>query len=403
VKRNADVMKEYRFRDAMIHIPKISGDMPDLFVWLEKQKLVRPAPSYDTCVDIHNPIEQQEEVVTFTTLAVPVDRVRAFTRENRLKQVEAWQKINRNKSLSNDQMGAMWQELKNPSSAIRELQINRIPADAMAFYRPFHFPPFNQWGIYILLDKLFAYYKTLTRALATRAALDPVSLMHFVLFEIFHHEFFHHLVESAATTCELILAAANKPIPVYMDYWNRKYDKIFSTHPHNPLEEALANAYAYNSFTFISRVQAGYKTLAVRMYQSVMKNYWHTEPKGYCEAMHYIEGNQIPGASCLLAMLLNEPSCGDSVPLMKLAKSVMPNGFTSFTSKPEIPTYFVAKPDVIDAFMKIVPVPVDAYTSLFWPLKTEQMDLFIKKKKEEEKKFKEAMKASKANRNGYDD
>jgi len=218
--------------------------------------------------------------------------------------------------------------------------------------------------------------------------------MHAVLFEIFHHEFFHHLTESTATTVELILAACGQQRPVYVDYWSRRYSSQLPAHPHEPLEEALANAYAYNSLTFISRVKAGYKTMAVKLYQEVVKRYWHTEPRGYREAEHYIEGGQIPGAAHLLAMLLHEQSRGDKVPLMKLAKSVMPNGFTAFCSKPEIPTYLVGKDAVVEAFMDLVPIPIDAYTSLFWPLETKELDEFIKKKKEDEKRAREARKKS---------
>jgi hypothetical protein len=77
---------------------------------------------------------------------------------------------------------------------------------------------------------------------------------------------------------------------------------------------------------------------------------------------------------------------------MKLAKSVMPNGFTAFASKPEIPTYLVGKEAVVEAFMKLVPIPVEAYTSLFWPVETKELDEFIKQKKDEEKKAREAKK-----------
>jgi hypothetical protein len=45
-----------------------------------------------------------------------------------------------------DRWESIWSEIRNPEAAIRTLDVTRIPADAVAFYRPFHFEPFDQWG-----------------------------------------------------------------------------------------------------------------------------------------------------------------------------------------------------------------------------------------------------------------
>jgi hypothetical protein len=373
-------------------IPKIGEGMGDLFTWLEEEKLVQPASTYDRPMKIENPMLAPESIVAFTTLAVSTSRAQALTATQRDARVKDWRQRNPESGPKVTANAAVWSELAHARDAVRALDVRRLPADAMAFYRPFHFPPFNQWGIYLLVEPLMVYFGTLSRAMKNIQAFTPVTLMHAVLFEIFHHEFFHHLTESTATTVELILAACGHKQSVYVDYWDRRYNSRLPEHPHEPLEEALANAYAYNSLAFISRVKAGYKTMAIQMYQEVVERYWHTEPEGYCEAANYIKGGQILGAAHLLAMLLNEPSRGDKVPLMKLAKSVMPNGFTAFASKPEIPTYLVGKEAVVEAFMKLVPIPVEAYTSLFWPVETKELDEFIKQKKDEEKKAREAKK-----------
>lgn len=365
-------------------LPEIGPDMAALFTWLEKRKLVQPATPFDRPTAIEDPIAQADRVVAFNTLAAGRKRAEHLTRDDRRKVLGDWRK----KHGATGDLGvpyALWQGLRDPLVSARELDLKRLPADAMAFYRPFHFPPFDQWGIYLLVDKLVAYRQTLEAAFLKCAAISPITLMHFIVFEIFHHEFFHHLAESTATTIELVLAASGKHRPVYLEYRQRAYQKSLPLHPHEPLEEALANAYAYNSFTFISRLQAGYKTLAVKVYQAAMAKYWHTEPKGYCEAQHYINGGQIPGAAHLLAMMLQEPSCGDDIPLMNLAQTVMPRGFTAFASKPEIPTCLVGNPDVVRLFLELVPVPVDSYTSLFWPFDTKNLDEFIRKKREAEK------------------
>jgi hypothetical protein len=46
----------------------------------------------------------------------------------------------------------LWHEYKNPASVVRQLDVARLPADALTFYRPFHFSPQNEWGIYILVE-----------------------------------------------------------------------------------------------------------------------------------------------------------------------------------------------------------------------------------------------------------
>lgn len=40
-----------------------------------------------------------------------------------------------------------------------------------------------------------------------------------VLFEVFHHEFFHHLTECAATVIEIASAGFDKAKPIFTDYW----------------------------------------------------------------------------------------------------------------------------------------------------------------------------------------
>src|SRR5690606_26074459 len=129
----------------------------------------------------------------------------------------------------------------------------------MAFYRPFHFPPFDQWGIYLLVQPLLRYHHDLMTQSHASGLFSPETLMHLVLFDVFNHEFFHHLVESTATTLEIILATQGDPQPLYLRHRQAQRLNEFK-HPHAPLEEALANAYAYNALGFISRVKLGFKT-----------------------------------------------------------------------------------------------------------------------------------------------
>jgi hypothetical protein len=213
---------------------------------------------------------------------------------------------------------------------------------------------------------------------------SPETLMHLILFEIFNHEFFHHLVESTATTLELLLATQGQPQPVYLRHRQQQAQNTFR-HPHAPLEEALANAYAYNALGFISRMKVGCKTASIKAYQQAIVKHWHCEPPGYRDAGFYKGGGYVDGGTLLLAQLLNEPGVADYVPIGLVAKHVMPNGFTSLLSKPEIPTWLVGTPDELLMFKRLVPAPNEAYTQLFWPYNTDGFDAYLAQKKAEEK------------------
>ena len=263
----------------------------------------------------------------------------------------------------------------------------------MAFYRPFHLPPVDQWGIYLLIEPLLNYHNELLRLSQPLRLFSAETLMHLIVFEIFNHEFFHHLVESTATTLELILATQGQPQPVYLRHWHQQANNHFE-HPHAPLEEALANAYAYNALGFISRMKVGCKTASVKAYQQAIIEHWHSEPAGYRDAKHYKGGGYIDGGTQLLAQLLDQPSIAEQVPISIIAKHVMPTGFSALMAKPYIPTWLVGSPEQLKIFNQLVPAPNEAYTQLFWPYNTDAIDTYIAKKKEEEKARKAALKAA---------
>lgn len=106
----------------------------------------------------------------------------------------------------------------------------------------------------MLVDRLLRYGQGVRLQLPILEDLSENVFLHLVLFEMFHHEFFHHLVESAASTIEILASALGAPIPSYLDYREKTWAGAFGWRPHQPLEEPLANAYAYNSLGFISRV-----------------------------------------------------------------------------------------------------------------------------------------------------
>jgi hypothetical protein len=186
---------------------------------------------------------------------------------------------------------------------------------------------------------------------------------------------------------EIASASFGAPRAIYANYWDGKYTRELGLGPHrdHPLEEALANAYAYNSFSFLSRTEIGHKLLWVRLYQKVLDKCWPQEPAGYRSAGKYINGEYVSGAAQLLAMLLASPDV-DPASLLLLAKRVMPNGNSAFLQKAEIPTYFVGSETELTELERLVPTPSETYTTLLWLGDTSGVDSYLKARKQAETK-----------------
>jgi hypothetical protein len=354
----------------------------ELLEWLHRSELTFKAEAFD---------KVQGQFLGGTELSVlgmPSHRAEAKTRAE-LK----WLRDNAAKSPTaigqKDRWQAIWRELRNPEGAVRQLDIARIPADAIALYRAFHFEPIDQWGIYIVLPRLLAYCSQLERSLGSLKALERSVLTSLVLFDVFHHEFFHHLVECTATTIEILWPAPNRtPEPTYLQYRGQSWQAVLGTHQHDPLEEALANAYAYNSFSFMSRVQGGYLSGASKLYQKALEKSWKHEPPGYCEAGSYIKGGRLEGAKLLVARMLSTFGECQDLPIRMLIEAVFPSGHTAFWAKPDIPTYLVGTDTELRRFLELVPAPNATYSTLFWPVDTGPLDAFIKTERQREREAK---------------
>ncbi len=288
--------------------------------------------------------------------------------------------------LSQHTLDKLWSEYKDPSGAIRSLDIHRLPADALAFYRPFHFSPHEEWGIYIMVERLLEYCQTLYQSFGGQlAAFNLETLLGCVLFEVFHHEFFHHLTECAATTMEIVSAGFGEAKPIFSESWEQDSATRpgLGRHVDHPLEEALANAYAYNSFSFLSRMQIGYKLVLVKLYQRVLGRCWPKEPQGYRSAGSYINAGYVSSGAQLLAMILSS-SAPDVASLMLLAKTVLPSGNSAFLQKPDVPTYLVGSNASLEIFWGLVPAPNETYTSLFWLGDATSIDEYMRERKKKE-------------------
>ena len=354
----------------------------ELLDWLERSGLTTEAPRYDRVdrqLGLLDPADHE-------LLGRPSHRAMPRTRTQRQQLRE---QLKGTDSVRRDQWATIWAELRAPQAAIRQLDIARIPADAIAFYRPFHLEPVDQWGIYIVINDLMRYLKSLKQSLGTLAAFPEDVLATAVIFDVFHHEFFHHLVECAATTIEVVWPAPQRqPVPVYLNYRRETWRGSLGEHQHDPLEEALANAYAYNSFSFITRVRGEYLHGVSRLYQRALEKSWPKEPPGYREAGAYVQGRQLVGANMLLRRMLATEGACSQLPVGILADAVFPSGHAAFWQKPDIPTYLVGSPSELAAFESLVPAPNEGYCTLSWPGQAEPLDTFLKEERRKEREAK---------------
>jgi len=301
-------------------------------------------------------------------------------RTERLKQTELDRLRKERQGKASVDPQQAFDEAQRLRQGLIQLDLTRYPADAVAFYRPFHFARDNEWGIYFDVGELLAYVKRIIVEMKGQVAtLDFDSLLTACLCEVFQHEYFHHISECAATTLEVLLLHAGRRQSVYEDYWNQRFR---SDHVHSPLEEALANAYAYNSLTFLSRVKKGLRTTRVSVYQTALKQHWKKEPAGYRDALHYIDGGYVPGAGELIRLLIPKFDC-PSFALELIAKEVLLNGNATFYAKPDIPVWMCGTAEAVAEFNHHVPAPVEAYSSLTWLDDSSQVDAYFDAKRRE--------------------
>lgn len=303
-------------------------------------------------------------------------------RTERLKQAELDLLRKERKDRSTVSPQQAFDEAQRLKQGLIQLDLTRYPADAVAFYRPFHFAKENEWGIYFDVGELLQYVgRVLSEMQGQVATFDFDTLLTACLCEVFQHEYFHHISECAATTLEVMLHHAGRRQSVYEEYWHHRFR---SDHVHSPLEEALANAYAYNSLTFLSRVKKGLRTTRVSVYQTALKQHWKKEPPGYRDAAHYIEGGYVPGAGELIRLFIpNHDS--PSFALELVAKEVLLNGNATFFPKPDIPVWMCGTAEAVAEFNHHVPAPVEAYSSLTWLDDSAEVDAYFEARRREKR------------------
>lgn len=270
---------------------------------------------------------------------IPITRLSEANSENAIK-------VANKLTFKESEFETIFKDLKNYSS-IENLGIVRKPADYIAAYYPFHSFDINTWGIVIDVQAFLEYIDNLAIKYSNKSI--PKSLVaRLAMFEIFHHEYFHHIVECMCTVFEILHDSNNSLNKIYLLYnaFADEQQEIVKLLPDEiPLEEALANAYAYNSFTFISKMKKGYKTMLVKYYQKSLEYYWKTEPSGYRAAGKFIEGNYLYGAEKLIKLILPALTRKNNPPFEILAKEIFPNGNSTFFSKQNIPLFLQGFPN----------------------------------------------------------
>ncbi len=285
-------------------------------------------------------------------------------------------------------INAIWYEFQNARSLVSKMSTEQVPADAMACYLPFHVWG-ERWGIYLSLSRILYFAEKMALSYSQESSMlgNLEIMLQCALFEMFHHEYFHHIVESTVTTLEIVAAALGTPQPLYFAYRKHDYESRLGAHPHRPLEEALATAYSYDAFAPIARSKIGCRTVEATLYRELMSGGWPSLSAGYREAGQYVatDGNRAAfasGTAQLAAMILNSTTV--SVPaLAMVADRVMPRPGTAFCSKSTIPIYMVGPDMAPSFFLSIIPAPRETCMRLYSPRYTRELDEGLRKMQRE--------------------
>lgn len=122
-------------------------------------------------------------------------------------------------------------------------EVDEHGIEALAWYRPFHISPQNEWGITITDRGVWYLAKNvMSQKYDTPYTLEQIHDCFELAYEfLYYHELFHFKVEYAATILEL--NSPHEPVKVYAPFWE---DGFYHPGPNDcsPLEEAMANEYA---------------------------------------------------------------------------------------------------------------------------------------------------------------
>jgi hypothetical protein len=148
---------------ALNSLSDLDDSLLQLFGWLVEQGLTRRGTGYE--------IDLAQDLLTpdfRMVLGLPCSRAQKLAKAelDKIKDTHG-QAFSNSLATNTDDWKRIWNEVRNPAQAIRHLDVNRIPADATAFYRPFHFSPVEEWCIYLHIPRLMKYGESLTKSLGS--------------------------------------------------------------------------------------------------------------------------------------------------------------------------------------------------------------------------------------------
>jgi plasmid maintenance system killer protein len=154
-------------------------------------------------------------------------------------------------------------------------EISREGVEALAWYRSFHWRPCERWGIYILDKGLYFVAERVFGAFHRFRGwpYDTLDLLQKSFRLLFLHEFFHYITDIAASTLEI---ASGLRRAYYIEYVKNVYMRPGKSD--EPLEEALANAFAFNRF---------YRK-PDQPFKSLIRQFMKNQPGGYSAFDQYI-------------------------------------------------------------------------------------------------------------------
>ena len=164
-----------------------------------------------------------------------------------------WEKYWRERPPENRNMGGfIWipeGDIEFPDIDTKEIEgkVSEEGIESLAWYRSFHWHPPQRWGIYILDEGIYYVAQRVFRGIEQISRYgrlyNTLDLLQQSFKLLFLHEFFHFITDIATSTLEM---GNMSPQQHYIQYVRNVY-----MNPRNsaePIEEALANAFAYTRF-----------------------------------------------------------------------------------------------------------------------------------------------------------
>lgn len=210
--------------------------------------------------------------------------------------------------------------------------------EALAWYRPYHAVPHDQWGIYIREKGVLYLVNFLLRNADTH--LSPSTLSQDAFSVLYRHELFHFLTEIAATFIELMLRQ-----PKYKGYLLNRIDKQ-SLRPvlvldrlanRNILTGRVAGCVANLSAMELEEALANAHVLRVRLRRGLRKaigSFMKTLPRGYADFDAFSSGHDFAYNKRLLGMVISWPA--NTANFLELLFNVEPE-----TCLEEVPLFIV--------------------------------------------------------------